>query len=44
MLRISDIVKLKSGNACFVYLKSTFEATRENSDRLGFLSKKMMVF
>jgi len=35
MSRISDVVKLKSGYANFVELKSAFEATQENADRMA---------
>ena len=35
MAKISDVVKLKSGYANFVELKSAFEATRENADRMA---------
>jgi hypothetical protein len=35
MPKISDIVKLKSGYANFVELKSAFEATQENADRMA---------
>jgi len=33
MAKISDVIKLKSGYANFVELKSAVEATRENADR-----------
>ena len=35
MARISDVVKLKSGYANFVELKSAFEAAQENADRMA---------
>ena len=35
MGKISDVVKLKSGYANFVELKSAFEATQENADRMA---------
>ncbi|MDZ7695881.1 MAG: hypothetical protein U5R49_02780 [Deltaproteobacteria bacterium] len=35
MAKISDVVKLKSGYANFVELKSAFEAARENADRMA---------
>ncbi len=35
MAKISDVVKLKSGYANFVELKSAFEATQENADRMA---------
>lgn len=35
MGKISDVVKLKSGYANFVELKSAFEAARENADRMA---------
>jgi hypothetical protein len=35
MAKISDVVKLKSGYANFVELKSAFEAAQENADRMA---------
>ena len=35
MAKISEVVKLKTGYANFVELKSAFEATRENADRMA---------
>ena len=35
MSRIADVVKLKSGYANFVELKSAFEAVQENADRMA---------
>ncbi len=35
MSRIADVVKLKSGYANFVELKSAFEAAQENADRMA---------
>ena len=35
MAKIADVVKLKSGYANFVELKSTFEATQENAGRIA---------
>jgi len=35
MAKISDVVKLKSGDANLVELKSAFEATQENADRMA---------
>jgi len=35
MSKISDIVKLKTGYANFVELKSAFEAAQENADRMA---------
>jgi hypothetical protein len=35
MSRIADVVKLKSGYANFVELKSAFEASQENADRMA---------
>lgn len=35
MVKISDVVKLKSGYANFVELKSAFEAAQENADRMA---------
>ena len=35
MAKISEIVKLKSGYANFVELKSAFEATQESADRMA---------
>ena len=35
MSKIKDVVKLKSGYANFVELKSAFEATQENADRMA---------
>jgi len=35
MAKIADVVKLKSGYANFVELKSAFEAVRENADRMA---------
>ena len=35
MSRIADVVKLKSGYANFVELKSAFEASQENADRMS---------
>ncbi len=35
MAKIRDVVKLKSGYANFVELKSAFEATQENADRMA---------
>ena len=35
MPRISDTVKLKTDYANFIELKSAFEATRENADRMA---------
>ncbi|MCP4104691.1 MAG: hypothetical protein GY749_04010 [Desulfobacteraceae bacterium] len=35
MAKISDVVKLKTGYANFVELKSAFEATQENTDRMA---------
>jgi hypothetical protein len=35
MAKISDVVKLKSGYANFVELKSAFEASQENADRMA---------
>ena len=35
MAKISDVVKLKSGYAHFVELKSAFEAAQENADRMA---------
>jgi len=35
MAKIADIVKLKSGYANFVELKSAFEASQENTDRMA---------
>jgi hypothetical protein len=35
MSKISDVVKLKSGYANFVELKSAFEAVQENADRMS---------
>ena len=35
MAKIADVVKLKTGYANFVELKSAFEATRENADRMA---------
>jgi hypothetical protein len=35
MAKIADIVKLKSGYANFVELKSAFEASQENADRMA---------
>jgi hypothetical protein len=34
MTKIADVIKLKSGYANFVELKSAFEATQENADRM----------
>jgi len=35
MGKIAEVVKLKSGYANFVELKSAFEATQENADRMA---------
>ena len=35
MAKIADVVKLKSGYANFVELKSAFEASQENADRMA---------
>ena len=35
MAKIADVVKLKTGYANFVELKSAFEATQENADRMA---------
>jgi hypothetical protein len=35
MTIISDVVKLETGYANFVELKSAFEATQENADRMA---------
>ena len=35
MAKISDVVKLKSGYANFVELKSAYEASQENVDRMA---------
>ena len=35
MSRIADVVKLKSGYANFVELKSAFEATQMNANRMA---------
>ena len=35
MAKIADVIKLKTGYANFVELKSAFEAARENADRMA---------
>ena len=35
MAKIKDVVNLKTGYANFVELKSAFEATQENADRMA---------
>lgn len=35
MAKIADVIKLKSGYANFVELKSAFEETQENAERLA---------
>jgi len=40
MAKIADVVKLKTGYANFVELKSAFEEIQENAERPGFTIKK----